>query len=145
MRFRQVHLDFHTSEKIGEIGSRFKKADFQRALIAGHVDSITLFSKCHHGWSYHPTKANEMHPNLSLTCLASRSMPRRRSVCGWLVTFRQAWTKNMRFGIQRALQGAEMRRFSGRRISLQKIPQATEIQSRASRVCQRIRRHQVGD
>ena len=65
MNFRQVHLDFHTSEKIGGIGCEFKKEEFQRALIEGHVDSVTLFSKCHHGWSYHPTESNEMHPELN--------------------------------------------------------------------------------
>ena len=43
MRFRQVHLDFHTSEKIAGIGSKFNKEQFQAALKAGHVDSITLF------------------------------------------------------------------------------------------------------
>ena len=60
MRFRQVHLDFHTSENIAGIGSKFSKEQFQKALKAGHVDSITVFSKCHHGWAYHPSKANEM-------------------------------------------------------------------------------------
>lgn len=64
MKFRQVHLDFHTSEKIDGIGADFDRVEFQRTLLNAHVDSITLFSKCHHGWSYHPTKANEMHPNL---------------------------------------------------------------------------------
>ncbi len=64
MRFRQVHLDFHTSEKIENIGKDFDKKQFQDALKKGHVDSITLFSKCHHGWSYHPTKTNQMHPYL---------------------------------------------------------------------------------
>ena len=48
MNFRQVHLDFHTSEKIPGIGSRFSKAQFQEALKTGHVNSITVFSKCHH-------------------------------------------------------------------------------------------------
>ena len=52
MNFRQVHLDFHTSEKIDGIGSRFSKKQFQEALKAGHVNSITVFSKCHHGWAY---------------------------------------------------------------------------------------------
>ena len=65
MRFRQVHLDFHTSECIPDIGKRFDKKQFQDALRTGHVDSITVFSKCHHGWSYHPTKANRIHPELS--------------------------------------------------------------------------------
>ena len=72
MRFRQIHLDFHTSEKIPGIGSAFSKEQFQKALIAGHVDSITVFSKCHHGWAYHPSKANRMHPNLKFDLLAAQ-------------------------------------------------------------------------
>ena len=43
MRFRQVHLDFHTSGLIPGIGSAFDKAAFQKALKLGHVDSITVF------------------------------------------------------------------------------------------------------
>lgn len=66
---RQVHLDFHTSEHIEGIGSRFSKENFAAALKEGHVNSITLFSKCHHGWSYHPTEANKMHPNLDFNLL----------------------------------------------------------------------------
>ena len=69
MRFRQVHLDFHTSEKIGGIGENFSKENFQEALKRGHVNSITVFSKCHHGWAYHPSKANEMHPGLKFDLL----------------------------------------------------------------------------
>jgi len=65
MNFRQVHLDFHTSEKIENIGQNFSKKQFQDTLKKGHVNSITLFSKCHHGWSYHPTKTNLMHPYLT--------------------------------------------------------------------------------
>ena len=64
LAFRQVHLDFHTSELIPRIGKRFDKKQFQNALKKGHVNSITIFSKCHHGWAYHPTAANEMHPHL---------------------------------------------------------------------------------
>ena len=69
MNFRQVHLDFHTSEAIEGIGSQFDKKQFQEALKTGHVNSITVFSKCHHGWAYHPSKANEMHPNLKFDLL----------------------------------------------------------------------------
>ena len=72
MRFRQVHLDFHTSEHIPDIGKKFDKKQFQDALKLGHVDSITLFSKCHHGWSYHPTKANRIHPGLSFDLLGAQ-------------------------------------------------------------------------
>lgn len=67
--FRQVHLDFHTSEKLKNIGSKFDRKDFQKKLQKGYVNSITLFSKCHHGWSYHPTEVNEMHPELTFDLL----------------------------------------------------------------------------
>ena len=72
MKFRQVHLDFHTSEHIPDIGIKFDKTRFQEALLLGKVESITLFSKCHHGWSYHPTKVNEMHPNLKFDLLKAQ-------------------------------------------------------------------------
>ncbi len=72
MKFRQVHLDFHTSEKLENIGEDFNKKEFCRALRAGHVNSITLFSKCHHGWSYHPTKVNEIHPHLDFDLLGAQ-------------------------------------------------------------------------
>lgn len=72
MRTRQVHLDFHTSEAIGGIGKDFSKEQFQTMLKKGHVNSITVFSKCHHGWAYHPSKANEMHPNLDFDLLGSQ-------------------------------------------------------------------------
>ena len=72
MRYRQVHLDFHTSEKIPGIGSAFSKEQFQQMLKKGHVDSITLFSKCHHGWAYHPTRANQMHPELDFDLLGAQ-------------------------------------------------------------------------
>lgn len=71
LRFRQVHLDFHTSGLLS-VGDSFSKEQFQSALKAGHVDSITVFSKCHHGWSYHPTSANEMHPGLSFDLLGAQ-------------------------------------------------------------------------
>lgn len=71
MRFRQVHLDFHTSEAIPGIGRRFDAAQFQAMLKRGHVNSVTVFSKCHHGWSYHPTKTNAMHPGLDFDLLGA--------------------------------------------------------------------------
>ncbi len=72
MVFRQVHLDFHTSEKIDGIGAAFDKVQFQEALKRGHVNSITVFSKCHHGYAYHPTKANVMHPGLKFDLLGAQ-------------------------------------------------------------------------
>ena len=35
MRYRQVHLDFHTSEAIAGIGSRFSKSQFQNMRVPG--------------------------------------------------------------------------------------------------------------
>ena len=72
LAYRQVHLDFHTSECIPEIGSAFDKKQFQDALKTGHVNSITVFAKCHHGWSYYPTKVNEMHPHLEFDLLKAQ-------------------------------------------------------------------------
>ena len=71
LRRRQVHLDFHTSELV-PVGNNFSKEQFQACLKAGHVDSITVFSKCHHGWSYHPTEVNEMHPQLKFDLLGAQ-------------------------------------------------------------------------
>ena len=71
LRKRQIHLDFHTSELV-PVGNKFSKEQFQAALKAGHVNSITVFSKCHHGWSYHPTKVNEMHPMLNFDLLGAQ-------------------------------------------------------------------------
>ena len=69
IRFRQVHLDFHTSPLIPGIGAEFDKKQWQENLKMAHVDSITCFSCCHHGWSYHPTEVGAMHPELSFDLL----------------------------------------------------------------------------
>ena len=71
-KFRRVHLDFHTSPHIGNIGKRFDKKEWQERLEEAHVDSITCFSCCHHGWSYHPTKVGAQHPGLSFDLLRAQ-------------------------------------------------------------------------
>ena len=72
LRFRQVHLDFHTAETIPSVGHAFDVKDFQRSLQEACVDSITVFSKCHHGWSYHPTTVGEIHPGLKFDLLQAQ-------------------------------------------------------------------------
>lgn len=72
LRFRQVHLDFHTSGDIPDVGAKFDKTVFQNALRRGHVDSVTVFSKCHHGWSYHPTAVGRPHPTLKRDLLSEQ-------------------------------------------------------------------------
>ena len=61
---RQIHLDFHTSEHIKNIAADFSKEQFKEALKVGKVNTINLFAKGHHGWSYYPTKVGRMHPHL---------------------------------------------------------------------------------
>lgn len=72
LRFRQVHLDFHTSPHIPGIGKAFDRQQWQQALTTGCIDSITCFSKCHHGWSYHPTDVGKMHPGLDFDLLRAQ-------------------------------------------------------------------------
>ena len=72
LRFRQVHLDFHTSPHIPSIGAKFDKKQWQDTLKKAHVDSITCFSSCHHGWSYHPTQVGKMHPGLNFNLLRAQ-------------------------------------------------------------------------
>jgi hypothetical protein len=72
LRFRQIHLDFHTSPAIAEIGSRFDKKQWQTALQDGHVDSVTCFGVCHHGWNYNDTTVGERHPHLDFDLLRAQ-------------------------------------------------------------------------
>ena len=46
IRYRQVHLDFHTSEYIPDIAADFDKDEFAKTLEEAHVDSITCFARC---------------------------------------------------------------------------------------------------
>ena len=38
IRYRQVHLDFHTSEYIPDIAADFDKDEFAKTLEEAHVD-----------------------------------------------------------------------------------------------------------
>ena len=64
--YRQIHLDFHTSEFIKGVGKNFSKEDFAHTLEKANVNSITCFGRCHHGWLYYPSKRfpELIHPNL---------------------------------------------------------------------------------
>ncbi len=67
--YRQVHLDFHTSEHCLNVGAEFDADAFAATLADAHVDSINIFAKCHHGYSYYPTQTGTMHPGLSFDLL----------------------------------------------------------------------------
>lgn len=72
MLFRQIHLDFHTSELIEDVGKGFVPGQFRQRLLVGRVQSMTLFAKCHHGWSTYPSQVNEPHPHLSCNLLGEQ-------------------------------------------------------------------------
>lgn len=59
---RQIHLDFHTSPFIPDVGRDFDAAEFAKTMGRAHVNSVTCFAKCHHGMSYFPTKVGVSHP-----------------------------------------------------------------------------------
>jgi hypothetical protein len=66
LRYRQVHLDFHTSPAIPGIGAAFDPEEFAATLEKAHVNSITCFARCHHGHIYFQSKQHpeRIHPNL---------------------------------------------------------------------------------
>ncbi|MEM1026930.1 MAG: alpha-amylase family protein [Planctomycetota bacterium] len=72
LRFRQIHLDFHTSPHITGIGTDFDPEQWQATLQTGHVDSVTLFATCHHGYAYYDTQVGERHPHLSFDLLRAQ-------------------------------------------------------------------------
>jgi len=72
LRFRQIHLDFHTSEAISPIAEDFEPEAFAKTLADAHVNSVTCFSRCHHGLIYHDTQFQARHPGLSRNLLAEQ-------------------------------------------------------------------------
>jgi predicted aldo/keto reductase-like oxidoreductase len=57
---RQIHLDFHTSAGV-TVGDKFHAAEFFDTLEAAKINSIAVFAKCHHGFSYFDTKVGTRH------------------------------------------------------------------------------------
>ncbi|TVR41550.1 MAG: beta-galactosidase [Planctomycetota bacterium] len=62
---RQVHLDFHTSPFIPDVGSEFDARRFAQRMRQAQVNSVTVFAKCHHGQCYYPTTTGVAHPALA--------------------------------------------------------------------------------
>lgn len=61
---RTIHLDFHTGPAVPDIARDFDPEEFAKVLVGAHVDSVTLFAKCHHGLLYFDTDRPERHPGL---------------------------------------------------------------------------------
>lgn len=66
---KSIHVDFHTSPDIDSVGCHFNKEEFSEALRSAKVDSVTVFAKCHHGYTYYPSKVAAMHPGLGFNLL----------------------------------------------------------------------------
>ena len=73
-RYRQIHLDFHTSPLIPDVGTEFDADQFAETLVDAHVNWVTLFGKCHHGMSYYPTQTalGRQHPGLNFDLLGAQ-------------------------------------------------------------------------
>ena len=77
MPFRQVHLDFHTSELIPGVADSFDPDEFASTLAAAHVNSVTCFARCHHGYLYYDTARPSAAAKARFFALGATS----RSVC----------------------------------------------------------------
>lgn len=91
---RQIHLDFHCSEKINDIGCNFDKRNFKNVLKNANVNSINLFAKCHHSWSYYPTLIGNMHPNLKFDLLGAQIKACKEIGITTNVYFAVGWSAN---------------------------------------------------
>ena len=71
LRYRQIHLDFHTSEQIANIGGEFDARAWAQQLVDASVDSITCFARGHHGMIFYETQAHpeRRHPHLQCNLL----------------------------------------------------------------------------
>lgn len=69
LRGRQIHLDFHTSPLIPDVGVDFDPDAFADRLARARVNSVTCFAKCHHGMFYYPSEVGPTHPSLRFDLL----------------------------------------------------------------------------
>lgn len=65
--FRQIHMDFHTHGLIQNVGHEFDPEEFALTLERAHVNSVTCFARCHHGWMYYDSRLfpERVHPHLA--------------------------------------------------------------------------------
>ena len=74
---------FTPAKLIPGIGADFDPDEFADTLAKAHVNSITCFARCHHGWIYYESQA--LTPSGSIrtwrgpTCSGSRSKPATRA------------------------------------------------------------------
>ena len=69
---RYTSMDFHTSPLIPDIGVHFDSQKFASTVKKAHIESVLVFAKCHHGYTYYPTKVGTRHPNLAFDLLGEQ-------------------------------------------------------------------------
>ena len=110
--FRQIHLDFHTSESIESGGSDFDSDEFIETLLKANVNSINFFARCHPGWLYFDSKAfpERRHPHLQKGLL-SRQMEacHRRGIRVRADRNASSSGRLVRHGVQRVFPGCQKR------------------------------------
>ncbi len=72
LRMRQVHLDYHTAGQIADVGADWDAQAFVETLQRAHVNSITVFARCHHGYVYYPSTQFTVHPTLKFDLLGAQ-------------------------------------------------------------------------
>ena len=72
LRMRQVHLDYHTSPAIGDVGADWDARHFVETLQRAHVNSVTCFARCHHGMVYYQPTRFPKHPSLTFNLLGEQ-------------------------------------------------------------------------
>ena len=93
--FRKVHLDFHNSKHVPEIGINFEAANWGDQLLSGNVDSIVVFAKDMHGYFYYPSKYGPVHPGLSFDLLGGQVKACRERGISVYAYYCAAWDHNL--------------------------------------------------
>lgn len=71
-RLRKIHLDFHNSPLIPDIGKEFDADRFADDLARASVNYVVCFAKCHHGMCYYNARQGQRHPSLTFDLLRAQ-------------------------------------------------------------------------
>ncbi|HSW47291.1 MAG TPA: alpha-amylase family protein [Phycisphaerae bacterium] len=81
---RKIHGDFHNAGFIQGIGKNFNVDEYGRTLAEAGINSIVVFGKCRHGYTYYNTKVGTRHPGLDFDLLAGQiEACHKRNIAIW--------------------------------------------------------------
>ena len=90
---RYTSMDFHTSPLVPGIGKLFDPKKFANTVKAANIESVLVFAKCHHGYTYYPTQVGTMHPNLDFDLLGEQQKALRGAGIKAPVYITVGWSK----------------------------------------------------